>query len=72
MTPQAAAFYHAFAARNQVTLVDPDRRVRAEFARTGQPLHGFPNSVLGSGHINVAGHRVLGERLARAIAEAMR
>lgn len=70
--PQAAAFYHAFAARNRVTLLDPFDRFRAEFARTGQPLHGFPNSVMGRGHINAVGHRVLGEQLARAIAEATR
>jgi len=70
--PQIAAFYHAFAARNRVTLVDPLDEIRAEFARTGQPLHGFSNSVMGSGHMNAAGHRVVGERLARAIAEAMR
>jgi len=70
--PQAAAFYHAFAARNRVTLVDPLDELRAEFARTGQPLHGFQNSVLGKGHLNAAGHRVVGERLARAIAEALR
>jgi lysophospholipase L1-like esterase len=70
--PQVAAFYHDFATRNRVTLVDPLEQFRAEFVRTGQPLHGFPNSVMGSGHLNAAGHRVLGERLARAIAEAMR
>ena len=70
--PQVAAFYRAFAARNRVTLVDPIDQFRAEFARTGQPLHGFSNSVMGSGHMNAAGHRVVGERLARAIAEAMR
>ncbi len=69
---QAAAFYHAFAARNHVTLVDPFDRFKAEFARTGRPLHGFSNSVMGGGHINAAGHRMLGEELARAIAEAMR
>jgi len=72
LEPQVAAFYRAFAARNQVTLVDPLDEIRAEFARTGQPLHGFPNSVMGCGHMNAAGHRVVGERLARAIAEAMR
>lgn len=70
--PQAAAFYHAFAARNRLVLVDPLDEIRAEFARTGQPLHGFPNSVMGGGHLNAAGHRVVGERLARAIAEAVR
>lgn len=70
--PQAAAFFHAFATRNRVALVDPVDRFHAEFARTGQPLHGFPNSVMGRGHINGAGHRVLGEQLARAIAKAMR
>jgi hypothetical protein len=70
--PQAAAFFHAFAARNHVTLVDPIEDFRAEFARTGQPLQGFPNSVLGVGHLNVEGHRVLGARLARAIAAELR
>jgi lysophospholipase L1-like esterase len=70
--PRVAAFYRAFAARNRVTLVDPIDEMRAEFARTGQPLHGFSNSVMGSGHLNAAGHRVVGERLARAIAEALR
>ena len=70
--PQVAAFYHAFAARNRVTLVDPIDEFRAEFARTGQPLHGFQNTVPGIGHLNVAGHRVVGERLARAIGEALR
>jgi hypothetical protein len=47
--PQAAAFYHAFAARNRVTLVDPLDGIRAEFARTGQPLHGFPNRSRAAG-----------------------
>jgi len=70
--PRVAAFYHAFAARNRVTLVDVFEPFRAEFARTGQPLHGFPNSVMGMGHINATGHRVAGEQLARAIAEATR
>jgi hypothetical protein len=70
--PRAAAFYHAFAARNRVTLVDPLEAFHAEFARTGQPLHGFQNSVLGKGHLNPAGLRVLGEQLARAVAEATR
>jgi lysophospholipase L1-like esterase len=67
-----AAVWRAFAARNHVTLVDMFEPFRDEFERTGQPLHGFPNSVVGRGHINAAGHRVTGERLARAIAEAMR
>jgi hypothetical protein len=70
--PRAAAFFHAFAARNHVTLVDPLDDILAEFARTGQPLQGFANSVLGRGHLNAAGHRVLGARLARAIAGELR
>jgi lysophospholipase L1-like esterase len=70
--PRGAAVWHAFAARNHATLVDMFEPFAAEFERTGQPLHGFPNSVVGTGHINAAGHRVTGERLARAVAEAMR
>jgi hypothetical protein len=70
--PRVAAFYHAFGARNHVTLVDVFEPFCAEFARTGQPLHGFPNSTMGMGHINATGHRVVGEQLARAIAEVPR
>ena len=70
--PRGAAVWRAFAERNHATLVDMFEPFAAEFERTGQPLHGFPNSVVGTGHINAAGHRVTGERLARAIAEAMR
>ncbi len=69
---RAAKVWHDFAARNHVTLLDMFEPFRAEFRRTGRPLHGFSNSVLGTGHMNAAGHRLTGERLARAIAEAMR
>jgi hypothetical protein len=70
--PPTAAFLHAFATRNHATLVDPIAEFLEEFRRTGQPLHGFQNSVLGEGHLNAVGHRVAGEQLARAIAEAIR
>jgi hypothetical protein len=70
--PRVAAFYHEFAASHGATLVDPLDDFRAEFTRTGQPLHGFSNSVMGTGHMNAAGHRVVGELLARAIAKSMR
>jgi lysophospholipase L1-like esterase len=55
--------------RRGATLLDAAGAMRAEFLRTGQPVHGFANSVMGSGHINAAGHRVVGEALARVLAE---
>jgi hypothetical protein len=69
---RAAAVWHDFAARNHVTLLDMFEPLRAEFERTGRPPQGFANSVLGTGHLNRAGHRVVGGELARAITEAMR
>jgi lysophospholipase L1-like esterase len=67
--PGVAALLHDFAARESVALIDGAGPFRAEFARTGQPVHGFSNSVMGTGHLNAAGHRVLGEALARELAE---
>ncbi len=67
--PGAAALVRAFAARQRVTLVDATKGFQEEYARTGQPVHGFANTVIGTGHINAAGHRVVGEELARALAE---
>jgi len=68
----AARVMHDFAARHHATLVDMYEPMRAEFVRTGRPLHGFSNSVLGTGHMNAAGHRLTGERLAQVIAGAVR
>jgi len=56
-------------ARRGAAFLDAAGAMRSEFRRTGQPVHGFANSVVGSGHINAAGHRVVGEALARTIAE---
>ncbi len=68
----AAVFFHRFAERNHVRLIDPSGALRAEFARTGQPPSGFANTVPGRGHLNAVGHRVIGEELARAIADELR
>lgn len=70
--PDRRAFFHAFAARTGATLIDPTDALLADFARTRQPLHGFQNSILGLGHINARGHRIVGELLARAIREGGR
>jgi hypothetical protein len=66
------AFYHDFAARHHAVLVDPCEEFCAAYARTHQPLHGFQNSIMGQGHMNAAGHRVVGGLLAKAIGEVMR
>jgi hypothetical protein len=70
--PETRRLLAAFAARNHVRIVDTADAMRAEFERTGQPMHGFANSVIGSGHINSAGHRVVGGVLARVLAEDFR
>jgi hypothetical protein len=67
--PRVARLLGNLCTRRGATLVNAADAMRAEFRRTGQPVHGFPNSVMGSGHINAAGHRVVGEVLARALAE---
>lgn len=67
--PRLAHLLRDVCARHGGTLLDAGAAMREEFRRTGQPLQGFPNSVVGQGHINVAGHRVVGELLARALAE---
>ena len=45
-----------------LTLVPP---LRAHAERTGEHLHGFENTTLGSGHWNARGHRVAGEVVGR-------
>jgi hypothetical protein len=47
-----------------VTLLDP---LRARADATGEYLHGFANTRLGTGHWNEKGHRAAGEVLARAV-----
>ena len=68
----ACAVVHEVAARHGWPLVDAGPGFREEFRRTGQPVHGFDNSVKGTGHINEAGHRVVGAALATALREAAR
>jgi lysophospholipase L1-like esterase len=67
--PEVARLLGDLCARRGAGFLDAADAMRAEFLRTGQPVHGFPNSVVGSGHINAAGHRVVGEALARVLAE---
>jgi hypothetical protein len=67
--PVLARLLRDLCARRGATMLDTGGAMRAEFRRSGQPLHGFQNSVMGSGHINAAGHRVVGQELARVLAE---
>jgi hypothetical protein len=70
--PTRRVFFRAFAARNGVPLVDPTDAMLAEYRRTRQPLQGFQNTVLGTGHLNARGHAVVGRLLADAIRETAR
>ena len=69
--PEAREVFLEFARRTGATLVDPTDRLQAAFEATGQPLHGFHNSVMGEGHLNEAGHLVVGEALAEGLADVL-
>jgi hypothetical protein len=66
--PGRRALWSGIAARRGITWVDPSDSLVAEFARTGEPLQGFPNARPADGHTNARGHAVLGRMVARAIA----
>lgn len=65
--PRLSALLADRFAHNGATFLDAAPALRAEYQRTGQPVHGFANSVMGSGHINAAGHRAVGEALAATL-----
>jgi len=65
--PLRRAFYHQHAARAGIPIVDPTDAMLAEFARTREPLHGFANTTIGTGHLNRRGHAVLARVLADAL-----
>lgn len=67
--PARRQFYADFAQRTGARVIDLTDAFLAEFARTGQPVHGFHNSIMGNGHINARGHALVGEALAHAAAE---
>lgn len=66
--PRVRALLAGLCQREGATFLDAGDAMRAEFERTGQPVHGFANSVMGSGHINAAGQRVVGQALAALLA----
>lgn len=63
----ARALYVATAAAANIPLVDATAAICREFATTRQPLHGFWNTVPGSGHLNAEGHAVLATLLAERV-----
>jgi hypothetical protein len=65
--PERREFFRAFMTRNHARWIDPTEDFCNEFRRAGQPAHGFGNSVVGSGHINRIGHRIVGEEIANAL-----
>lgn len=65
-----AAAIRGVATQLGLAMIDPTDAFCDEYLRTKQPLHGFDNAVMGEGHLNEAGHRILGEMLARSIEAA--
>jgi len=70
--PIRRAFWNELAERHRIPLVDPTDEMLAEYRRTGQPLHGFANTTIATGHINWRAHDIIGRMMARAIEEALR
>lgn len=70
--PVRRAFWLDLAARHHLTIVDPTDAMLTDYARTGEPMHGFSNTTIATGHINARGHRIVGEMMARAIEETLR
>ena len=66
--PLCRSVYQRFARRSQAHLVDVTVALQEAFRSTGQPLHGFHNSMMGGGHLNARGHDVV----ATVVAEALR
>lgn len=65
--PERQALYVQTCAELGIELVDASEAMQAAFARDGQPLHGFQNSLMGQGHLNSAGHAVVGALLSDAL-----
>ena len=65
--PRRRAIYHEFARRAGVTLIDPTVELLAAYRRNSQPCHGFQNSIMGKGHLNARGHRIVGRMLAEEL-----
>ena len=61
----------AFARREKIPLVALLDPLRTRADATGEYLHGFPNTRMGTGHWNEIGHRAAGEVLARAVCSAL-
>ena len=59
------------AERAGVPVVDAWAAFGADPLGDGRLVNGFPNAVLGRGHLNALGHARLAEVLARAVPEAL-
>lgn len=66
----ARALYTRAAAGQGLHLVDVTPALCARFAQTHQPLHGFANTVIGTGHLNAAGHAEVARQLAGELGAA--
>jgi lysophospholipase L1-like esterase len=63
----ARGLFQYAAERVGVRFIDPTAAMCARFAATRQPLHGFWNTVPGTGHMNADGHAVVAEALAASL-----
>jgi hypothetical protein len=65
--PHRRAFWREFATRSGIPFVDCTDALREVYDTTGQPAHGFQNSIMGTGHINARGHGAVARLLAPVI-----
>ncbi len=69
--PDSWRMYQEFASDTEVDLLDATEVLLNSFAESGQPGHGFHNSVMGGGHMNARGHLAVGRFLATALRERL-
>lgn len=55
-----------------VPFLDLGEGMRAEFAQRQQPFVGFQNSIIGTGHLNTYGHRVVASLIAAGLPDLMK
>jgi hypothetical protein len=63
--PEEVAVFRRAARAAGVDYLDAGPALISAYARTRQPLHGFANLKIGSGHLNEAGHAVVADVVSR-------
>jgi hypothetical protein len=64
--PATRRMYELIAVTRHVRWIDTTAAICRRFHETRQPLHGFWNTIPGTGHVNAEGHSVIADELGRS------